>query len=68
VTGKPPYEGKSPISLIAKILHAEAQPPDALNADVPAGVSAMVMQLLAKDPEKRIQSASALAELLAGFA
>jgi hypothetical protein len=27
-----------------------------------------VMQLLAKDPEKRVQSASALAEILAGFA
>ena len=67
VTGKPPYEGKSPISLIAKILHAEAQPPDALNSDVSPAVSAMVMQLLAKDPEQRIQSASALIEVLAGF-
>jgi serine/threonine protein kinase len=68
VTGKPPFEGKSPISLIAKILNAEAQAPDKLNADVPPAVSAMVMQLLAKDPEKRVQSASALVEILAGFA
>src|SRR6476620_12072998 len=68
VTGKPPHEGKSPISLIAKILHAEAQSPDALNTDVPPAVSAMIMQLLAKDPDKRVQSASALVEILAGFA
>jgi len=68
LTGKPPYEGKSPISLIAKILHAEAQPPDALNPDVPPGVAAMIMQLLAKDADNRIQSAATLAEVLAGFA
>jgi len=67
LTGRPPYEAKSPIALIGKILHAEADPPEKLNSDVPPAVSAMVMQLLAKDAGQRIQSASALVEVLAGF-
>ena len=68
LTGKPPYEGKSPISLIAKILQAAAEPPEKLNADVPHAVSAMVMQLLTKDPDARIQSAAALGQALASIA
>lgn len=68
LTGRPPYEAKSAISLIAKILHAEAEPPDTFNSEVPPAVSAMVMQLLAKDATQRIQSAAGLAEVLASLA
>lgn len=68
LTGKPPYEAKSPISLIAKILRAEAEPPEVIAPDVPRAVSAMVMQLLAKNASQRIQSAGALGEVLARLA
>ena len=65
LTGRPPYQAKSPISLIAKILHEVAEPPDIVAPDVPAAVSALVMQLLAKSAEERIQSAVALSQMLA---
>jgi serine/threonine protein kinase len=65
LTGRPPYEAKSPISLIAKILHEVAEPPDIVAPDVPPAVSALVMQLLAKSAEARIQSAAALGQMLA---
>ena len=65
LTGRPPYEAKSPISLIAKILHEVAEPPDIVAPDVPPAVSALVMQLLAKRPEERIRSAAALSQMLA---
>ncbi len=68
LTGRPPYEGRSPIALIAKILHEEAKTPEAVNPDVPHAVSAMVMHLLAKDVTTRLQSAGALAEVLSGLA
>ena len=65
LTGRPPFEAKSPISLIAKVLNEDARPPDVLKPDVPHAVSAMIMQLLAKDAPQRPQSASALREMLA---
>ena len=65
LTGRPPYQAKSPISLIAKILHEVAESPDVVTPDVPRAVSAMVMQLLAKSADERIQSASALSQMLA---
>ncbi|HLE56022.1 MAG TPA: serine/threonine-protein kinase, partial [Rhodothermia bacterium] len=65
LTGRPPYQAKSPISLIAKILHEVAEPPDVVSPDVPPAVSGLVMHLLAKDPDERIQSAAALSQMLA---
>ena len=68
LTGAPPYEARSPIALIGKILQGGAASPDTRVDDVPKPVAAVVMQLLAKEPAERIQSASALAEALAGIA
>lgn len=65
LTGRPPYQAKSPISLIAKILHETAEAPEMIAPEVPPAVSALVMQLLAKSPEERIQSAAALSQMLA---
>ena len=65
LTGRPPFDAKSPISLIAKVLNEDAKPPDVVKPEVPHAVSAMVMQLLAKHPDQRPQSASALREMFA---
>ena len=65
LTGRPPFDAKSPISLIAKVLNEDAKPPDLVKPEVPHAVSAMVMQLLAKHPDQRPQSASALREMFA---
>ena len=65
LTGRPPFEAKSPISLIAKVLNEDARPPDVVKPDVPHAVSALIMQLLAKDAAQRPQSAGALREMLA---
>ena len=65
LTGRPPYQAKSPISLIAKILHEVADPPDIVAPEVPHAVSSIVMQLLTKSPEERIQTAAALSQMLA---
>jgi len=65
LTGRPPFDAKSPISLIAKVLNEDARPPDAVKPEVPHAVSAIVMQLLAKHPDQRPKSASALREMFA---
>jgi serine/threonine protein kinase len=68
ITGRPPFEAKSPISFIAKVLTAAALPPIMLSPDVPLAVSAVIMRLLAKDPVHRPQSANELRETLATIA
>jgi len=64
LTGKPPFEAKSPISLIAKVLNETAVAPEVVKPDVPHSISELVMRLLAKDPKERVQSAAALSQSL----
>ena len=64
LTGRLPLEAKSPISLIAKLLHEEPRPPSALNTKVPPALSALVVRLLAKKPDDRPPSAAELGDLL----
>jgi CheY-like chemotaxis protein len=65
LTGKAPFEAKSPISLIAKVLNETAVAPEIVKPDVPHSISELVMRLLAKAPADRVQSANALKEMLA---
>lgn len=67
LTGKPPYEARSPVSLIAKILHDQAPAPHIVLPAVPHVLSTLVMKLLEKDPATRMQSAAALSETLASI-
>ncbi len=65
LTGRLPFEAKTPVSLIAKLLHDEPVPPVTLNADIPPAVSALIMRLLAKTAGERPKNAAELGELLA---
>lgn len=64
VTGKVPFEAGSTVSLIAKLLAEEPAPPEAINADVPPALSALILRLLAKKPDDRVQTATELARIL----
>jgi serine/threonine-protein kinase len=68
VSGKRPFGGQSPASLIAAILQSEPQPLAALQPVVPAGLDRVVKACLAKDPEARWQSARDLATELGWIA
>jgi CheY-like chemotaxis protein len=65
LTGRLPFEAKSPISLIAKLLHDEPEPPAAKHPDIPPALSALVIRLLGKRPEDRPRNAAELSKLLA---
>lgn len=67
LTGKPPFEATSAVSLVAKLLTQEALPPVASNADIPPALSALIMRLLAKNPDERVQTAAELSEQLMGL-
>ena len=65
LSGRPPLDGSSPITLIAKVLREEPPPLADLADGVPEAVCALVHRLLAKNPGDRVQSAAALSGELA---
>jgi len=67
LTGKLPFEAGSVISLVAKLLKEEARPPQEVNPEIPPVLSALVMRLLAKRPEERVQTAADLGTQLAAL-
>jgi predicted Ser/Thr protein kinase len=63
-TGRPPFEGPTPLAIVVK--HQTATPPDprALNARIPEEISRVILKCLEKDRHQRYQSAGdLLAEL-----
>ena len=68
LTGRLPFEAKTPVSLIAKLLHDEPAPPTTLNPEIPPALSALIMRLLAKSADVRPKNAAELGELLAQVA
>lgn len=64
LTGTLPFEGGSPIALIAKVLHTVPTPPAERDAAIPPSLSSLVMRLLDKEPSGRPASANELCELL----
>jgi serine/threonine protein kinase len=66
-TGVPPFRGASAMAVLRRVTDERPPPPRSLNPQVPAWLDAVVMQLLAKDPAQRFQSAAEVARLLAGY-
>src|SRR6266849_4748515 len=63
-TGKRAFEGKSQASLIAAILERDPPPLSSLQPLAPLALDRVVKKCLAKEPERRWQSASDLADEL----
>src|ERR687885_396651 len=62
LTGELPYEAEDPIATAMKHLDEPPPHPRKLNPEVPEGLDALVVKLLAKEPEDRYASAATLAE------
>ena len=60
-TGPPPFGAGDPLRLVRDHLARVPVPPDEVNPAVPAGLSAVIMHLLEKDPDSRYQTADGLA-------
>jgi serine/threonine-protein kinase len=65
LTGKPPITADTPYELVAKLI--EDTPPGVrtINPEVPESLDALIAQLLAKEPEDRVASATVLHDRLA---
>ena len=61
LTGDPPFHGEHPSTILYKIVHEQPSPPREINQRLPAGVDRILSRALAKKPEHRYPSCSALA-------
>lgn len=60
LTGVTPFRGDSPIAIMMQHLHAKPTPPELINSSVTPALSAVVLRSIAKDPEARFPSATAM--------
>lgn len=67
ITGRPPFQAKSPTDTILAVLEAEATLPSSLNRETPSELESIILRCLEKKPEDRYPSATALAQDLERF-
>jgi serine/threonine protein kinase len=60
LTGKLPFDTDSQYALMTAQLNTDPPPPITLRSDLPPALNQIIMMCMAKDPEKRFQSADAL--------
>jgi len=63
-TGRLPFTGDDPLTIISQHVHAPVVPPRVLRPDLPRALEAIVVKLLAKDPVQRFSSATETREAL----
>jgi CheY-like chemotaxis protein/tRNA A-37 threonylcarbamoyl transferase component Bud32 len=68
LTGRLPFEARSTVALIGKILTEQPPTPVALNPEVPTALSALITRLIARAPEDRVESAQELSKQLSAMA
>jgi eukaryotic-like serine/threonine-protein kinase len=62
LTGELPYTAESPVAVSMKHINEPLRSPKELNPEIPEELNAMVVKLLAKDPEDRYADAAELAK------
>ncbi len=60
MTGRPPYDGESPVAVAIQHINGGAVMPSKLNPNIPGGLEQIIMKCMATDPAQRYDSATAL--------
>jgi WD40 repeat protein len=62
LTGRPPFQGDSPVSILVQVTQAEPVQPSRLRPGVPRDLETVCLKCLEKDPARRYATAAELAE------
>lgn len=57
LTGKPPFDAESPVTVALKHIHDDITPPRKINASIPMALEGIIYRAMEKLPEKRFDSA-----------
>ncbi len=60
ITGRPPYDGESPVSVAIQHINGGAKMPSTLNPNIPGGLEQIIMKAMAHDPNNRYNTATAM--------
>ena len=60
MTGRPPYDGESPVSVAIQHINGGAMMPSALNPNIPGGLEQIIMKCMALEMNDRYNSATDL--------
>ena len=60
MTGRPPYDGESPVAVAIQHINGGARMPSTLNPNIPGGLEQIIMKAMAHEPGARYASATAM--------
>ncbi len=60
MTGRPPYDGESPVAVAIQHINGKPTMPSILNPNIPGGLEQIVMKAMAKETGERYQDAAAM--------
>ena len=60
MTGRPPYDGDSPVAVAIQHINGKPQMPSTLNPNIPGGLEQIIVKAMAQDPGKRFPTATAM--------
>jgi len=58
ITGRLPFTGGDPLTIVSQHVHAPVVPPRVLRPDLPRGLESVILRLLAKEPAQRFSTAA----------
>ena len=60
MTGRPPYDGESPVAVAIQHINGGAQMPSVLNPNIPGGLEQIIMKAMEQEPGKRFNTTTAM--------
>ena len=58
MTGRPPFDGESPVAVAIQHINGKASMPSTLNPNMPGGLEQIIMKAMEQEPQKRFTTAT----------